>query len=143
MTLKIKSYNINVILIHNLQNMTLIINVWAKYNKLTILEELESVKDLRSWLAIRRVLCECECLNKTEIRLWALINWSIKSCGCIKRWVTRIWKEPTKGTLKNRKLKQNLEDFIFYTNMYFNNWIFSAERRSAKNKLLNLIKNER
>jgi hypothetical protein len=120
--------------------MTLIINNWDKYNKLTILKEINGAKDLRTGLNIRKVLCGCECWNKTEVRLAAVTNWHIKSCWCINRWVTRDASKPNKDTLKRRKIKEDLNDIRFYTTMYFNSWFFSVERKIAKQKLLELIK---
>tara|TARA_R110000822_G_C15235132_1_gene485757 strand:+ start:580 stop:1092 length:513 start_codon:yes stop_codon:yes gene_type:complete len=51
-----------------------------KYNRLTLVEELEPIR--YSTQTKRQFLCECECGNKKVVMLQHLKSEKIKSCGC-------------------------------------------------------------
>ena len=61
--------------------MTLKINKWDKYWKLTIIKEINKHIQL-SWKKIRRFKCKCNCWNIKNINLKNLRT--TKSCWCIK-----------------------------------------------------------
>jgi len=56
--------------------MTLIINKWDKYNRLTIIKEVEQKKTHRYFL------CECQCWIIKSYALLSLRHWRSKSCWC-------------------------------------------------------------
>ena len=51
-----------------------------KYNRLTLVEELEPIRYAKS--TARKFLCRCDCGNKKEVLLGHLKSGKIKSCGC-------------------------------------------------------------
>lgn len=60
------------------------VNLWWKYNKLTILSEISGYT-FPCWDHKRRVLCKCECGKTTEALLNNIIKWTTKSCWCFRR----------------------------------------------------------
>lgn len=72
------------------------INIWDIYNRLTIIKEVEQIKQYRYFL------CKCECWKEKVIQLNSLKQWLTKSCGCLSgknntHWLARsriynIWK---------------------------------------------------
>ena len=54
-----------------------------KYGKMTIIQEVESVKTRKG--NDRRVLCHCECGERKVVSLQALRNGGTVSCGCYRR----------------------------------------------------------
>lgn len=56
-----------------------IINVWDKFNKLTILKEIEKSGKLRM------VRCVCECGWKKDVSMVGIKSWHTKSCWCLRR----------------------------------------------------------
>lgn len=52
-----------------------------KFNRLTIVEEVEKIRYKNC--TVRRMLCECECGNKKEVNLPHLRSGKIQSCGCL------------------------------------------------------------
>lgn len=54
-----------------------------KFNRLTILKEVESVKYKKG--IMRKVLCECDCGNKKEIDLNSIKRGKSTSCGCFNK----------------------------------------------------------
>lgn len=55
-------------------------HIEPKYNRLTLVEELEPIR--YSTQTKRQFLCECECGNKKVVFLQHLKSGKIKSCGC-------------------------------------------------------------
>lgn len=55
-------------------------NIDTKYNRLTLVQELEPIKYKTQ--TKRQFLCECECGNKKVVLLQHLKSEKIKSCGC-------------------------------------------------------------
>jgi len=53
--------------------------VGQKYNRLTVIEFIESIGNKRYWL------CRCECGNTSRVETYALTSGKIKSCGCYAR----------------------------------------------------------
>jgi hypothetical protein len=52
-----------------------------KFNRLTIVEEVEKIRYKNC--TVRRMLCECECGNIKEVNLPHLRSGKIQSCGCL------------------------------------------------------------
>jgi hypothetical protein len=61
-------------------------NIEKKYNRLTLVKELEPVK--YSTQTKRRFLCKCDCGNEKVILLAHLKSGKIKSCGCFNKEVS-------------------------------------------------------
>jgi hypothetical protein len=53
-----------------------------KYNRLKVIKEIEPYISPKG-NKIKKVLCECDCGNKTEVSLNAIMTNKIKSCGCL------------------------------------------------------------
>lgn len=71
--------------IDNMKNVSYIIimrnkKIEPKYNRLTLVEELEPIR--YSTQTKRQFLCECDCGNKKVVFLQHLKSGKIKSCGC-------------------------------------------------------------
>jgi len=66
---------------------------WEKYNRLSIIKEIDSKKNKRYFL------CKCECWIESEVRLENLRWWQVKSCWCLdlerktKHWHANRWKK--------------------------------------------------
>lgn len=60
-----------------------IINIWDKFNRLTIKEILTN--KIYGKKSYRMVKCKCECWNEIDIQLWALTTWHTKSCWCYNK----------------------------------------------------------
>ncbi len=63
----------------------IIINIWDKYWKLTILKEIE-VFIWNDNKKIRQFLCSCECWNTKKVKMNILRKWDVKSCWCLYKW---------------------------------------------------------
>ena len=61
----------------------LIDRIGLKFDRLTIIEELESIKYKTK--TERRFKCKCNCGNTTIVCYGNLVNGSIKSCGCLSK----------------------------------------------------------
>lgn len=131
------------------------VNIWDKFNKLTIIIEVEAyIKP--NWTKSRVFKCKCDCWNVKNIILGNMRNWHTKSCWCLNKihWLThsrihRIWHN-IKNRCNNEKHKQykdyggrwitydkKWENFIgFYEDMWElynihfkeNNWNTSIDR---------------
>lgn len=75
------------------------INIWDKYWRWTILDDLWS--RLSWWKKRRFVKCKCDCWNIQENTLDKLRMWESKSCWCLQKevtssniihWMSRRWK---------------------------------------------------
>jgi len=77
----------------------LIISKWEKYNRLTIIEEVE-----KQW-QYRHFLCKCNCGSIKNIRLSSLRNWHIKSCWCYIDSIRHNTRNNTHWMSKNRIYK--------------------------------------
>ena len=60
----------------------IIVNKWDRYDKLTIIEEVERYKSIKRE---RMVLCVCDCWNKTTVMLSNIVAWYTKSCWCFNK----------------------------------------------------------
>lgn len=60
------------------------IKIGDKYGRLTVIRETEPHK-CPSGRLIRKVLCQCDCGNCTEVQLWSLRKGVTKSCGCYNK----------------------------------------------------------
>jgi hypothetical protein len=59
------------------------IQKWDKYNRLTIIKEVDMhIKP--NWKRARKFMVECECWAIKNIMLWHIISWWTKSCWCLK-----------------------------------------------------------
>jgi len=110
----------------------IIVNKWDKYNKLTIIKEINEKID-NQWRIIRKCKCKCICWNIIETYLKNLRTWHIKSCWCIakknrsiamKKTMTKHWM---KGTIiywrfDAIKSRCNNSNNINYKN-YWARWI--------------------
>jgi hypothetical protein len=85
-----------------------------KYNRLTLIEELEPIRYTNQ--TTRRFLCQCDCGNKKVILLQHLKSGKIKSCGCYNVEVT---------TERSKKLK------TVHNNYYHPLWMtyYNMKRR--------------
>lgn len=73
------------------------LNVLAgeRYNRLTIIKELEKVEN------DRRFLCRCDCGNEHSVSLNSLRMGNVKSCGCYrKEKLSQLYKKHGKSKLK-------------------------------------------
>lgn len=61
-----------------------IINTWDKYNRLTIIKEVEN-----KW-KIRYFECQCDCGNITIVALNNFYKWNTKSCWCLVKETNKI-----------------------------------------------------
>lgn len=96
----------------------LIINPWDKYNKLTIIKEVEKI-----WVS-RMVIFKCECWKVKKIYLNSVRRWLVKSCWCYNKeishkrlkthwmWRTRIYK--IWQWMKSRCNVSTLECYKYY-----------------------------
>ena len=67
------------------------INKWDKFNRLTIIKEIEQI-----WLN-RYVQCKCDCWDINTYQLWSIRGWFTKSCWCLhKDTLTTHWMKGTK-----------------------------------------------
>ena len=55
------------------------INKGKRYNRLTVVKEVEQRNK------VRRFLCECDCGNQKEFILYNLRNGNTTSCGCVRK----------------------------------------------------------
>ena len=76
--------------------MTYIINVWEKYNQLTILKELD-----KKWKQ-RYVQCKCDCWIVKNYYMNNIKSWTTKSCGCFN--IKRAIETNTTHWLTNHRL---------------------------------------
>ena len=86
------------------------VDKWQKYNRLTVIEEVEK-KNYHRYFK-----CICDCENIKIIRLDSLIHWATKSCWCAYKegntthWMvnTRIYKiwDHIKTRCNNKKCKE-------------------------------------
>jgi len=96
--------------------MTTVIKLWKKYNKLTIIKEVN-----KKWkYNIRHVQCKCECWNIKEIWLSRVINWFTKSCWCIHKQIVA---------------KVNFKHWE-YKNRFYKIWYWITRRCTHKNNPL-------
>jgi hypothetical protein len=99
--------------------------IGKKFNRLTLVEEVEKVKYGKQ--TKRRFLCKCECGKEKVIFLQHLQSGKIKSCGCYNSEVTsersklRIihgnWHHPlwqTYYNMKRRCYNEKREDYRLY-----------------------------
>jgi hypothetical protein len=63
----------------------LIIKEGDRYNKLTIIKEVESVIYVGSNRKYRKVLCKCDCGNEKKVMLNDLRKGNTTSCGCFHK----------------------------------------------------------
>ena len=83
------------------------IKKWDKYNRLTIIKEVEKL-----WIH-RRFLCKCDCWVQKKVLSTNLNAWKVKSCGCysaelrITHWMgySRIYN--TRKGVINRCYREN------------------------------------
>lgn len=83
----------------------LIINPWDKFNKLTVIKEVE-----QKWTK-RFFLCKCDCWNEKVMWIWNMTSWHAKSCWC--------WREEQKRWPKPHLRKY--ENWIEWERIY---WIY-------------------
>jgi hypothetical protein len=65
------------------------INKGDKYNRLTIVEEIEPIYDNQNKM-VRIVKCICECGNESNYRLNDIKRETTKSCGCLHKELSKI-----------------------------------------------------
>jgi len=64
----------------------LIISKWDKYNRLTIIKEVQGVNNKK-----RKFQCKCDCWNIKDIDLENLKSWHTRSCWCISKEKNIVW----------------------------------------------------
>lgn len=111
--------------------MKLDINVGDKFNKLTVVKEVDK-KILPSGQVNRVFLCECDCGNLKEIRLVHLKRGATKSCGCVNNvqptkelsYIRKIWR-----AIKYRTSENYSESHLYYDKGIFvcDDWLNNYE----------------
>jgi len=92
--------------------MKLLVNKWDKYNKLTIIKEVDPNISSKNH-KIRKFKCLCECWNITISTLSSIRYWHTKSCGCLMKKSTKnIWLNNKKHWYYKHKLYYILNSMI-------------------------------
>lgn len=92
-----------------------------KYNKLTIIEQIESYISPKGQIK-KRFLCKCDCGNYINVTLSNLSSKNTTSCGCVKKGKKTIHDIPIKKRkyydtwmgIKKRCFNKNSKDYYRY-----------------------------
>lgn len=82
------------------------INPWDKFNRLTVIKEVEK----RNYF--RHFLCKCDCWNEKIVRWHSLVIWHTKSCWCYHR---DIMSEPKPNRIKYGESTKNNKLYKIYS----------------------------
>lgn len=85
----------------------IIINIWDKFNRLTITKEL-SKREHR-----RYVKCSCDCWKEIEsVLLYSLTSGNTKSCGCLYKESSVIWKRSLTHWMSDTKIYKVFDNLL-------------------------------